>query len=95
MLISRRILTHLSVIILLLFAITGNMLAYYFALAIIPAFMVIAWRKGWFKFLEVFVTAPPTDSELEVAIEGLKKFEEMEESLNSQPSFVSAIMTFF
>ena len=42
MLISRRILTHLSVIILLLFAITGNMLAYYFALAIIPAFMVIA-----------------------------------------------------
>ena len=87
MIILSRIMTHLSVIILLLFAISGNMLAYYFALAIIPAFMVIAWRKGWFKFLEVFVTAPPTDSELEVAIEGLKKFEEMEEALNNQTSF--------
>lgn len=94
MLIIHRIVTHLSVIILLLFAIGGNMLAYSFALAIIPTFMVIAWRKGWFEFLQVLVTTPPTDNELEVAIEGLKKFEEMEEALNSQPSFVSAIMSF-
>lgn len=83
MLIMHRIVTHLSVIILLLFAIGGNMSAYYFALAIIPAFMIIAWHKGFFKFLQVFVTTPPTDNELEVAIEGLKKFEEMEEALNS------------
>lgn len=94
MLIMHRIVTHLSVIILLLFAIGGNMSAYYFALAIIPAFMIIAWHKGWFKFLQVFFTAPPTDNELEVAIEGLKNFEEMEKALNSQPSFVSAIMSF-
>ena len=89
-----RIVTHLSVIILLLFAIGGNMSTYYFALAFIPAFMLIAWHKGWFKFLQVLVTTPPTDNGLEVAIEWLKKFEEMEEALNSQPSFVSAIMSF-
>lgn len=82
-----RIVTHLSVIILLLFAIGGNMSAYYFALAIIPTFMVLAWRKGWFEFLQVLVTTPPTDSELEVAIEGLKNFEEMEKALNKKISF--------
>ena len=49
--------------------------------------MIIANYKGWLKFLQVFITTPPSDSEIELAIEGIKNFEKMEEKLLFPPFF--------
>lgn len=58
---------------------------YYFWLAIIISIsMGIAYSKGWLRFLQVFITTPPSDSEIELAIEGIKEFEKMEEKLNHE-----------
>ena len=38
------------------------------------------YLKGYLNFLQIFVTSKPTDTELIVAIEGLKSFEEMEKN---------------
>ena len=38
---------------------------------------------GWVTFLQVFITSKPSDKELELAIEGLKQFEIMEEKIDN------------
>lgn len=41
--------------------------------------IIFANKRGWLKYLQVFITSKPTDAELEVAVEGLRKLEEFEE----------------
>ena len=38
-------------------------------------------KRGWFKYLQVLFIDKPTDREIEVAIEGIKEFEKMEDSI--------------
>ncbi|MCI8444376.1 MAG: DUF1385 domain-containing protein [Clostridia bacterium] len=60
---------------------------YLFLYLFIHIFMIIANYKGWLEFLQVFITTPPSDSEIELAIEGIKNFEKMEEKLLFPPFF--------
>ena len=43
----------------------------------------MAEYKGWLRFLQILITTPPTNSEIEVAVEGIKFFEKMEEKISS------------
>lgn len=61
-----------------------NIYIYFLLVIIIPIFMAIANKKRWLRFLQVFVTEIPSDSEIELAIEGIKAFERMEEKLNDE-----------
>ena len=38
-------------------------------------------KRGWFKYLQVLFIDKPTDREIEVAIEGIKEYEKMEDSI--------------
>ena len=38
-------------------------------------------KRGWFKYLQVLFIDKPTDQEIEVAIEGIKEYEKMEDSI--------------
>ena len=49
-----------------------------FIMMCITLIVIIGGRKGWLKFFQYFITTPPTDKEIEVAIEGVKTFEKME-----------------
>lgn len=44
-------------------------------------FRLFADKKGWLRFLQVFVIAKPSDEDIELAIEGIKNYEKMEEDL--------------
>lgn len=56
----------------------------YFILCFMVSFLVaVANKKGWLKFFQIFITSKPTDAELEVAIEGLKYLQKLDESLES------------
>lgn len=46
---------------------------------------------GWLRFLQVFVTAKPSDEHIELAIEGIKRYEEMEQSNNNEKPIVIEI----
>lgn len=56
---------------------------YIYLCIIVAVFIAIANSKGWLKVFQVLITSKPTDSELEVAIEGLKALQELDESLES------------
>ena len=62
-----------------------NGLVYLLLLIFIIIFMAIAEHKGWLRFLQVFITTEPSDSE--IAIEAIKAFKKMEEKLNSKDEF--------
>lgn len=49
---------------------------------LILIFRIFADEKGWLRFLQVFVTAKPSDEDIKLAIEGIKNYERMEESFN-------------
>lgn len=82
---SRKVLIKISTYTLISLAIAfvanWNSLIYCLLIILIAIFMIIAERKGWLSFLQVFITNIPSDSELEVAIEGIKNFEKMEEKI--------------
>lgn len=67
-----------------------NPRSYLITVALIFTFMIIAYKKSWIIFLQVFFTNVPSDSELEVAIEGIRNFEAMEERFNG-PNGISEI----
>lgn len=46
-------------------------------------FSIIAVKFCLFRFLQIFYTVKPTDAELEVAIESLKNYEQMENEIKS------------
>lgn len=48
---------------------------------LIVIFRLFADKKGWLRFLQVFVTAKPSDEDIELAIEGIKNYEIMEADL--------------
>lgn len=60
-----------------------NIFAYNFIIIGTSIFSIIAERKGWLRFLQILITTPPTDSEIEVVVEGIKFFEKMEEKISS------------
>lgn len=45
---------------------------------LILIFRLFADKEGWLRFLQVFVTAKPSDEDIELAIEGIKNYEKME-----------------
>lgn len=51
---------------------------FYFIMMCIAFIVIIGYLKGWLNFFQCFSTTPPTDKEIEVAIEGIKAFEELE-----------------
>lgn len=55
-----------------------NSIAYFISLVLI---VVLSYFDGWIRFLQIFITSKPSDKEIEVAIEGLKNFEELEDVL--------------
>ena len=61
-----------------------NGLLYLLVILLITLFMIFAVAKGWLVFLQVFITTKPSDDEIELAIEGLKEFENMEERLEKK-----------
>ena len=74
--------TLLSLVIV--FATGCNGFVYFGLVIIISIFMAIAEYNGWLIFLQAFITMPPSDSEIKLAIEGVKAFEEMEEKLKNR-----------
>lgn len=52
---------------------------------LILIFRLFADKKGWLRFLQVFVTAKPSDEDIELAIEGIKNYEKMEEDFFDKP----------
>lgn len=48
-------------------------------------------KYGWLSFLQIFITSKPTDNELHLAIEGLKQFELMENSLENGDEILAKI----
>ena len=51
-----------------------------FICLVIMFIVPFVYLRGYLNFLQVFVTTKPSDTELIVAIEGLKSFEEMEKN---------------
>lgn len=51
-------------------------------------FSNLAKRKGWLRFLQIFITTSPSDEEIEVAVEGIKYFEKMEEQLSKESYYM-------
>lgn len=45
------------------------------------AFVGLANEKGWLTFFQLLITEKPSNAEIEVAIEGLKNYEELEEKI--------------
>lgn len=56
--------------------------------------IIIADFKKWFRFFQVFFTNVPSDDELEVAIEGLKNSERMEEEISNPDNLFDVIGMF-
>ena len=47
----------------------------------IVVIIIVAEKQGLLNFFQVFVTSKPGDVEIQLAIEGLKQFEELEKKL--------------
>lgn len=73
--------TIYSLIILLLMP--NNLIIYIIASVLTITLMPIFLSIGWLDFLQVFVTSIPSDMELKLAIEGLKRFLIVEERLKN------------
>ncbi len=58
-----------------------SLFAYFALAAIFIVFVIIEKRYNFFRVFQVLVTNKPTDKELEVALAGIKMFEEMETQL--------------
>lgn len=57
----------------------------YIALCIIVGIAIsIAKSKGWLKVFQILITSKPSDEDLQVAIEGLKALQELDESLEAE-----------
>lgn len=70
----------------LLFFSTQWIIIYFLLCILIAIFGIFADEKGWLRFLQVFVTAKPSDEDIDLAIEGIKNYEMMEEWLNDKNS---------
>ncbi len=68
----------------MVFVAKWNFILYLLVIVLIPIFRMLADKKGWLKFLQVFITEKPSDAEIKLAIEGIKNYEAMEEKINEQ-----------
>ena len=66
----------------LAFVASWNVCVYLVLVIAIAVLAEFVKHKGYLRFLQVLITNVPSDSELEVAIEGIKNFEEMEKNFN-------------
>lgn len=92
---SRKILFKISIYtlesLIIAFGFTSNIIIYILLNIFIIVFIIIADMKGWLRFLQVFITTIPSDSEIEVAIEGIKNFEKMEEEFKNKSKISMSI----
>lgn len=58
----------------------------------ITIFSEVGRKKGWLQSLQVFVTEKPSDLELEVAIMGLRQFEELESLLEDDNPVIEYVI---
>lgn len=65
------------------FILNWNLLLYIVFIICIHILINISLKKGLFRCFQIFVTSKPNDIELQVAIEGLNCFEEMENEISS------------
>lgn len=73
--------TVLSICVVLIGFFNGSICILITSISII--LILIADLKKWLRFFQVLFTNVPSDDELEVAIEGLKNFERMEEEIRN------------
>lgn len=75
------IVMHLLLSLSIAFVANWSTVLYLLLLCIlILIFRVLADKKGWLRFLQVFFTAKPSDEDIELAIEGIKNYEKMEKA---------------
>ena len=72
------------------FILQHGLIIYYTSFIFITLLMAIAEKKGLLKFLQIFVTTPPSNVEIKVVLEGIKAFEKMEEILNNLTNSVTS-----
>jgi len=71
-----------------------NFLIYLIAVLLITEFTRVAEKNGWLAFLQVFITSKPSNKEIELAVEGLRQFEIMEEQLKKiEQDFIKMELT--
>lgn len=58
-------------------------------LGLTSLFLIFARNFSLFRFFEFFVTKKPTEKELNLAIAGIKFFDEMETILENSPNIVN------
>lgn len=79
-----RILAFLMLCLSMAFFAVNYSLLYFISIGLIIVFIIVSDKCGLLKFLQIFVTNRPSDKELMVAIEGLKKFEFMEDYFQNE-----------
>ena len=84
--ILREIFYYSFISLAMLFVASWNVLLYIIVIICILILYIMDIKFGCLRFLQISVTSKPTDMELELAIEGLKNFEKMEERLKNQDS---------
>lgn len=72
------IVMHLLISLSFAFAANWNIFFRLSLCILILIFRLFADKKGWLRFLQVFVTEKPSDEDIELAIEGIKNYEKME-----------------
>lgn len=87
------IILWLLVISNIIFVFPNNFALFLLILIASIVFKHFAVKNGWLNFLQVFVTSKPSNAELSVAIQGLKKFEKLEDFLeNNNQDFWSIVL---
>ncbi len=86
-----KVVMYLLVSLSMAFVANWNVYLYFLLCALIPITRIFADKNGWLRFLQVFVTAKPSDEHIELAIEGIKRYEEMEQSNNNEKPIVIEI----
>lgn len=90
-LLINKVVIYLLVSLSMAFVADWNIYLYLLLCVLIPITGIFADKNGWLRFLQVFVTAKPSDEHIELAIEGIKRYEEMEQSNNSGKPIVIEI----
>jgi len=70
----------------IIFILHHNSIIYFITVLAIVGFVIICEKHGLLNFLQVFVTSKPSDKEINLAIEGLKQFEILENKLEKGES---------
>lgn len=79
--ITDQLILEIIVSLCLAFGATLPIPIYLLLLVIVCTFVIISIKTGLFRFAQILLTNKPSDKELQLAIEGIKNFEEMENSI--------------